>query len=303
MKKLSSIIVLVLLLLFSGAAADEQSFLITAPDGAPAVSIASLYEEMPDSIRIISADTIAAEFAKGESDFLIAPVNAGARLFNAGKSEYRLAAVVTWGNLVFASQIKQFTIDMINQSKIVLFGENTINASVALYVLQMNGINPSEIEYLATAKNTQELLLNDPEAIVLTAEPIITIAKMKNDSITSYSLNQYYEKVTGYEGYAQAGLFVNSRLIRENPEKIQEWIEMIQKSVERCNSDIEDVAQKSVALSILPNEKVAVLAIPGCGIKYCHSTEVKDQIIATANIDIEQFGGKVPSDDFYYDAR
>ena len=303
MKKLISIIVLALLLLSSSAFADEDSFLITAPDGAPAVSIVSLYDEMPDNVRIISADTIAAEFAKGESDFLIAPVNAGARLFNAGKSDYRLAAVVTWGNLVFASQINQFSIDMINQSKITLFGENTINASVALYVLEMNGINPSEIEYLATAKNTQELLLNDPEAIVLTAEPIITIAKMKNDAITSYSLNQYYEKATGYDGYAQAGLFVNGRLIKEKPEKIREWLEIIRNSVDKCSSDVDEVAKKSVQLSILPNEKVAVLAIPGCGIKYLQSAEVKEQIIATANIDIEQFGGKLPSDNFYYDAR
>ena len=158
-------------------AAGEGSFTLTAPSGAPAIAVAGLAQENPENYTFIAADTIAAAFASADSDFIIAPINAGAKLFKAGKSTYKLAAVITWGNLVFASQKENFQLSDINGAKVTLFGENTINASIALYVLEQEGVVPETVEYLAGAAQTQQLLVSDPEAIVLTAEPAVTAAK------------------------------------------------------------------------------------------------------------------------------
>ena len=111
MKKLFIMFLSVLLTLCAIApinADDEYSVKVSAPNGAPALAVATLAAEDPDSYTFVAADTIAAEFANKTADFIIAPINAGAKLYKAGKSDYKLAAVVTWGNLYIASQKAEF---------------------------------------------------------------------------------------------------------------------------------------------------------------------------------------------------
>ena len=93
------------------AQAETPAFQVTSPNGAPGLALAILAAENPDDYHYVAADTIAAEFAAANADFLIVPINAGAKLFKAGKSGYRLAAVVTWGNLYFATQRPDFQLE------------------------------------------------------------------------------------------------------------------------------------------------------------------------------------------------
>ena len=298
--------VLFSMMLFAAACASADSdFLVTAPGGAPAIALAGIFAETPDAVRIVGADTIAEAFGSAEADFIIAPVNAGAKLYKAGKSTYRLAAVVTWGNLVFASKIDGFTPEMINGRKLVLFGENTINASIALYVLGQSGIVPASVEYLAGAAETQALLMSvdEPETIVMTAEPAATGAKIADETVVSYPLNDLYRKVTGYDGFTQAGLFVRGQTADEKPEVVKEGLEKIRISVEMCTADPETAAANAVAMEIVKAEKVALMALPGCNIRYLDAAEAREQIEKTAQIDLAQFGGELPADDFYYSAE
>ena len=303
MKKVFAILICVVMFAGMMSFAMGEGFTLTAPSGAPAIAVATLAKEDPDHFTFVAADTIAAAFASADSDFIIAPINAGAKLYKAGKSTYRLAAVVTWGNLVFASQKENFTLADMNGATITLFGENTINASVALYILEQEGIVPAAVEYLAGAANTQQLLMTDAEAIVMTAEPAVTAVKLKNDAITSYALTDELKKISGYDGFAQAGLFVRAETLEAYPEEVKAYLQKIREAADATATDIEAVAQAAVELEILPNEKVAVLAIPGCSIRYAAATEAREMIEYTANIDLTQFGGTVPADDFYYGAE
>ena len=201
--------------------ADISGLKVTTPGGAPALALAAMAVENPGQYTTIAADTIAAAFAGKEADFIIAPLNAGAKLYKAGKSTYKLAAVVSWGNLFFAAQKEQITEDDLKGS-ITLFGENTINASVVLYALKENGIEPAEVTYLAGAADTQSLLLSDGNAIVVTAEPALTAARMKNDKITGISVNDLLKQANGMDGYTQAALFVKAETAENNPEAVAE---------------------------------------------------------------------------------
>lgn len=299
MKKLIAILFAVMIMTMACAAA-EDSFLIVAPTGAPAMAVAGVYAEDSDAVKTIGADTIAEAFGSAEADFIIAPINAGAKLFKAGKSTYRLAAVVTWGNLVFASKMEEFAPEMISGKKLVLFGENTINASVALYVLEQKGIVPETVEYLAGAAETQALLLSgEKDTIVMTAEPAVTAAKIKDPSITSFALNDLYKEVTGFDGFTQAGLFVRQTTLAENPELVKEALKKIKDSVEMCEKDPETVAKNVVSMEVLPSEPVALKALPGCSIRWMNAEESREQIETTAGIDLQQYGGELPADDFY----
>ena len=299
MKRLIALMIC-LMMATAFAYAEENAFTLTAPSGAPAIAAAKLAEDDPEHFRFIAADTIAAEFSKNEADFIIAPINAGAKLFKAGKSSYILGAVITQGNLVFASQREGFTMDDINGAKITLFGENTINASVALFVLEQKGIVPLEVEYLAGAAETQTLLMNDAESIVMTAEPAVTAAKIRNEKITSIPLTEELNLLTGNNGYAQAGLFIRADTLDNNPEGVREFLASVKTSADAVTTDLDSVVKAAVALEILPNEKVAAAAIPNCGIQYTAAADAKELVEFTANIDLSQFGGAVPADEFYY---
>ncbi len=308
MKKVIALFLSVLMVLsFCSAAfaeeADVSGFRVSSPNGAPGIALAFLAVENPDHYTYLSAETITAEFTNGDADFIIAPINAGAKLFLKEKSTYRLAAVLAWGNLFFASQRENFTLDDINGAEITLFGEDTINASVVLYSLEQNGIKPEKVSYLAGAANTQQLLLTDPEAIVVTAEPALTAACGKNDKITGYPVNDLYKAATGSDGYTQAGLFVKAELAENQPEAVDAYLKLAEESCTRCSTDLDSAAAAAAALEILPNENVAKKAIPGCAIRYMAAPDARDQIEMTAGIDIKQFGGSLPSDAFYYGAE
>ncbi|MGN1369118.1 MAG: ABC transporter substrate-binding protein [Aristaeellaceae bacterium] len=303
MKKFLSLLLAAVLLLSCSALADEAVMKASAPSGAPALALAMLAVDNPDNFTFVAAETISAEFANQNADFIIAPLNAGAKLYKMGKSTYKLAGVVSWGNLFFASQKEGFQLEDMNGATVTIFGENTINASVVKYALEQNGIVPASIEYLAGAANTQSLLLSDANAIVVTAEPALTAAKMKNPAITGYAVNDLYKAATGYDGYTQAALFVKADTIATQPEAVKAFIEAVAASCEKATTDVEALAAAAVTLEILPNQKVAVNAIPGCAIRFLSAIEAREQVETTANIDLVQFGGAVPADDFYYVAE
>lgn len=287
----------------TASAEDTRVFTLSAPSGAPALAVAAMAVDNPEAYTFVAADTIAAEFAGNNADFIIAPLNAGAKLYKAGKSTYKLGAVVTWGNLFIASQKADFKLEDINGAEITLFGEDTINASIVLFALEKNGLTPANVSYLAGAANTQSLLLTDENAIVVTAEPALTAAKIKNENITSYSVNDLYKNATGYDGYTQAALFIKAETLAEDPEGVAAFLEQAAEAAEKCTSDLAAVADAAVALEILPNPKVAMSAIPNCAIRFVPALEAKEQIETTANVDLTQFGGAVPADDFYYGAE
>jgi len=302
-KVFCAVLAMILALGMTGIATADTAWTAAAPNGAPALSLAMVMKDNPGAVTLVAADTIAAEFSKGESDFLIAPINAGAKLFKAGKSTYLLAAVVTWGNLVFASQKEGFKAEDMNGATITLFGENTINASIALYALEKNGITPDSVEYLGGAAETQSLLLTDADAIVMTAEPAVTAAKVKNENVTSIAVNDLYKQATGLDGFTQAGLFVKKATAEEKPEMTQEFLRLAKASCDACETDVTAVAEAAVALEILKNTKIAEAAIPNCNVRYAPATEVREQIETTAGIDLKQYGGELPADDFYYAAN
>ena len=313
MKKCIALMTALLLLLGLCAFANAEGELtITAPNGAPALAIAACVAENRENYTPVAADAIGSAFVKGEADFIIAPVNAGALMhkkFLAGDNahEYKLAAVVSWGNLYFAAQRESLKPEDLNGANVTLFGENTINASVVLYALKGLGIEPAKVDYLAGADKTKELLLDSAEAIVVTAEPALTAAKFaakqKEQTISAVSVNELLKQATGDDGYTQAALFVKAETAAAQPEAVAAFLKSVEEACGKCATDVEAVAEAAVTLEILGNAKVAAAAIPGCAIRFVGAKEAREQIEKTASIDLKQFGGELPPDDFYYGAE
>ena len=277
---------------------DDYKITVTAPSGAPAVALATLAINNKDNYNFIAAKTIGTAFSSDGSDVVIAPINAGAKLFKAGKSSYRLAAVITWGNLYFASQIEDFDLSKINGKEVILFGENTINAAVAKYVLEKNNIDCT-FSYLAEAADTQQKVISDANAIVLTAEPALTAAKTKKN-LTGISVQTLYKNASGNSEFTQAGIFVKADTIKNHEKALSDYLLEVKEATDKISSNLDNVAEACVSLELMPALPVAKAAIPNCNIKYKDAVDVKGQIEATAKLSLTDFGGDLPSEEFYY---
>ena len=172
----------------------------------------------------------------------------------------------------------------------------------------VNGFYNGLRKKLCTAQPNEGHLLvaalqEDFDVIVVTAEPALTAAKMAKDTISAIAVNDLFRQATGEDGYAQAALFVKAETAETQPETVAAFLKQAEEACASCTTEIETVAAAAEQLEILKNAKVAAKAIPGCAIRYVAAAEAKALIEKTAQIDLSQFGGEVPADDFYYGAE
>ena len=299
------------LLASCSTANDDYKITVVAPQGAPAVAVANEAINDKDSYSFIKAGLINEQFTANEKDIIIAPVNAGASLYMSEKkiSTYKLGAVVTWGNLYFATKRTDITsISDLDGKKVTLFGEKTINSSLARYVLAQKNITPN-YEYKATAEQTKDLLLSSDnnDVIVLTAEPALTAAsillKQQNINVKSFSVAEIYKEVSNNSEYTQAGLFIKADTIKNHKSVVDSFLAKIKASCDLVSSNLETTVNNVIALGntgLPPKAPVLTQALPKSNIKFVYAKDAKSAVEKTASIDLDQFGGAIPSDDFYY---
>ncbi len=204
-------ILLIGLLLIGCTPKQDESIKVLAPSGAPALSLVEQVSLDENSIDIVSgSEVLSAELVKSDSeyDIIYAPVNLGCKMIQAGKSTYRLAAVITWGNLYVVGTKE----GLVNPTKFTTFGEGTVVDFVLKNALDMSKY---EVEYFSSAQDVQGQLLAGKTNLAMLAEPAVTatIKKAKENNIELYELGnlQYlYQTNTNSEteGFPQAAIFV-----------------------------------------------------------------------------------------------
>lgn len=285
---------------------DDYKLKIVTPGQAPLLGIAETIADnksnvdLDNSILIEEPKNLAGHFIAGAMDIIVAPVNAGAKLYNAGKSTYKLAGILTWGNQFFASQNQTFTIDSLNNKEITIFGEKTVNELELDIVLNEKGINVTKT-YVANAGFAMDTLLADANAMVLTAEPALT-AKKGDKSIISYSLNDLYKEVTTYDA-PQAAVFVSENAYSKHKELIEDFLEDLEEETAEIINDTKDAIE---AFTSLGGSGVPAAAIPGSKIKFKSAQDSKAALQYLVSKDIERdipatdkIFGKQMDDEFY----
>ena len=293
----------------SSSSVDDYKLTVVAPLGAPAIALGNIAIKDKDNYTFIAAETIGEQFSAKQKDIIVAPVNAGAAQFKNGASTYKLGAVLTWGNLVIATGRSDIeTINDINGKDITAFGEKTINYSYVKHVLNSINVTPNYVTPLADAAATNNLLISEPNSIVVTAEPAVTAASIKllnekNVTVKKFPLSDLYKDASGNKiEYTQAALFISENAISNHKSVVDKYLDELKESIELFDTNLDKTVENIVSLSIngLPGAPVLKKAIPGCNIKYKSAIDAKASVERTANIDLSKFGGAVPSDEFYY---
>ena len=282
---------------------DDYKLKVSAPGGAPAIAAAELATTYQDDYEFtlgLGADALQPLFVNKSSDVIIAPINLGAKLYIKNAS-FKLAAVLTWGNLFFASQKEDFTLASMNDSDVTFFGEGTVNDVVVKYVLSENNISPKSITYLGSTSETQTTLITNSDAIVLIAEPALSVAKNNNANIKSISVQELYKEASGNNEFPQAGCFINVNTLTDHKSVVNQFLKRLEESTTKCATDTETIAGYAETLALGGKKAILVKAIPNCNIKFVKAKNAKAQLEFAVSINQALFGGANPVEEFYYE--
>jgi ABC-type nitrate/sulfonate/bicarbonate transport system substrate-binding protein len=287
---------------------DEHVYSFLAPTGTPSLALATVFDNNPQvKYEIVAgANPLVAALTSGSHDFIVAPVNVGAKLF-ASNQKYKLVKTIVWGNFYIASLTEIKSVNDLEGKTITAFSQNSSPDIMLKAVLDAYGLTDKVIiEYVDAVTTANSMMMAGQAEIIISAEPSISVLKNKK-TVYTIDLQAEWNKLSGGSSFPQAGLFVNSELLTED--KKENTMAFIKKVLEK----IEDYKKPSVlaasAVKIDTSfETVGAAnlekAIPNCWISLKEKTEEQQAIKYYAEKLIAlglgaQIGGAVPSEAFY----
>lgn len=286
MKKiLSMILMMSFALVGCASSSDTKELKILTPNGAPALSLLGVYDEILEKngkINIVEgSELLSSELIKSESEYdaIIAPINLGCQLLAKNKTEYKLAGVLTWGNLYLVEN------EAVDNNVLAAFGEEAVPGKIFKIVKDTNDtMKNAEVTYYNAVSDVQAQVLAGKCRFALMAEPAAsaTIAKAKqNGSALKIvaSLQEIYQKQFGLEqtGYPQAAIFVKDK---ENVKDLLSNIDSFT-NVDAIKEDnqIEELINKIGAETFgVPNAAIASKTWMNQNIHYKDASTVKNDI-------------------------
>ena len=300
MKKiLISGFILLILPLFSCSQTDKPSIIV--PLGAPQIAQIYLQESLKYDVDIVNGpDALVASFGSKSHDFIFAPTNLGAKLYNS-EIEYVFIAAITFGNYYLATVTEEdFTVESLNGKEIICFGMNATSDIILRYILDSFDIEAT-ISYVDSLEMANATLILDNSNIILSAEPALSLLKAKVLGIDTIDLQNEYKEITGEGSYPQSGVFAKKSL---SDIEINTFLSNLEISIDKVNNQLTETALLGVKLEFGFTEETLVSAIPNSNILYMSSQDARTALENYFNIIMEMnpslIGGSLPDDDFYY---
>lgn len=260
----------------------KEEIKILTPSGTPLMAIGNLIGSEGVTIEAVNGpENLVSELSKNELDIIVAPLTAGAKLSIAGKSKYKLEAVVTTNNtyLIGKEGSTLTNITDVKNKKIIAYGKNNTPDIALKNALQNSSISEEDVEItyendVTTATST--FFANNDYDYCLIAEPQITKIKLtKNIELEVLDLSKYMS-TTIY----QAGIFVNPNA---NQTRCNEVIEDIKNNIKYLNEKpadyAKDVLNKNAFFTNM-GENVLAQSIPNANIGFTKAKDNKDKILA-----------------------
>lgn len=253
----------------------DINYKIVTPSGAPSLSLIDFVDDERISIDVVDGgDVLQAEFTTANADIIIAPINLGAKLSSV-TGNYKLAAVLTWGNLHLVSTLDN--IDDLN--KVAAFGQAAVPGKVLNY---LSDELPFEFEWFENVNEASASLLAGKNNAAVLAEPILTMTKAKseNEIHELVDIQELYKEKTGFDSYPQAALFVNVNIAES--EDLKYFLNQIDMANDIYNKDNDALAKRidEIDLSVLGfgNPDLIKKAYSKMALDYKEVGSVKEEI-------------------------
>lgn len=287
---------------------DTHVYSFIAPSGTPSLALSTLFDNNSQvTYEIVAgANPLVAALTSGSHDFVVAPVNVGAKLY-ANNQKYKLVKTLVWGNFYIASLSEIDSVEDLEGKKITAFSQNSSPDIMLQVILEAYGLKDKvTVEYVDAVTTANSLLMAGQTEIIISAEPSISVLKNKKN-IYTIDLQAEWSKISEGNAFPQAGLFVNTTLLADDKKANTEAF--IEKVLEKINDYKTPSVLAASAVKIDTSfETVGAAnlekAIPNCWIALKTSAEEKAAISYYAQklIDLKlgaQIGGAIPSEEFY----
>lgn len=287
MKKLSILLMALLLLVGCSQAKPKQPetpLTMLAPKGAPALSLLGCWEGNEHTITTVDGtDVITAAFTAPESeyDIIIAPINLGATLIQKGATEYRLAAVVTWGNLYLLSTDQNMTLDAVQE--LAAFGQNAVPGKIWGTVTDADAQN---VTWFNSVADVVSALLSGQYQTGLVAEPVCSNA-LKKSAASEHplylvgDLQEAWKEKTGLDQYPQAAVFVKPSVYEAKKDSIDAVLDQMMSyapsDIESLKASMDAIGQEALGVS---SEVMSMETYQRMHVACKPATEVQAQIEA-----------------------
>ncbi|MGI6782084.1 MAG: hypothetical protein ACOX56_04610 [Acholeplasmataceae bacterium] len=298
MKKYFIFLLALLTLTLFGCQKNTEKPTVILPAGSPLISVADILDEACYQI-VPGPDAFPAEFKKQEKDIIIAPVIVGTKLYIAGASNYKLHAIIGWGNLYLVSRTKVNRISDLTNKKVIAFGENATPGIIFKTAL---GNQSTEVDYYAAVSDVVGPFKTKQYDYALISEPVLQrlISTSTNETLHVFDLSS----VENLPKVAQFGVFVNPT--SSNSREVTRFLKKIEPNVKSLNQDPLEYANKIITnfeqLSSFTPELLAS-SIPRMNLKYVKAKAAQEDFLVYINFLNEKnpnlIGGKVPNEGFY----
>lgn len=304
MKKILNLLVILLgVIILVGCNKNENSLeneiKIITPYDAPHLALGGLLEVDNLNIEAVNgADNLKTALLKGTHDIVVAPINLGATLFNGGKTNYKVAAILTTNNayIVTKKENKLDRLNDLNGEKVLAFGQTGVPGSLLKrlysdYELDINNVDFTFASSSAIYSVFSEGSTDAKYALMseLQISKLVLINKIEVKTLDLCS-------VLGSNA-VQACVFVNPN--SKNLDDVNKVLKLIEENVNWLNANPEEYASKVVSLDRVfeaTTKEVIIRGIPLANITYKNAKEHKDEIENILSI----VGVKQPDDSFYY---
>lgn len=285
MKKLMTLLLAMSFMLAGCSSAKKaEEMKVLTPNGAPALAIVGVYEEVSKNgeVKIVEgSDLLTSEFVKedGEYDVIIAPINLGCQLIAKGQTDYRLAGVLTWGNLYLVENIN------VKNQQLAAFGEQAVPGKIFNIVKDSSDLmKNSQVTYFNAVSDVQAQLISGKYQYGLMAEPAATatIAKAKQNDVTLKIVaslqDLYQQKMESDEsGYPQAAIFVKDK--NDTKDFLSKLDTFTNEDAIKEDNNIEELVDQIGAETFgVPSAAIASKTWTNQNIHYKDATEIKDDI-------------------------
>ena len=273
----------------------EQKIHVLIPTGSPQYAAAFMQNTGKYDFTVVAgADALTAGFNDIGYDIIFAPVNLGAKMYQA-KPNYQLIGVVTWGNYYLISE-SPIDLTHVSQMDITAFGENQIPDFMIKFILEQKNIE-GHFTYLDSVASITSAYVLDSSKVYLIAEPSLSILQTQKP-LHYLNLQTIYQTITGETGFPQAGVFVKKGLAASAVNAFKS--ELIQ-SIFSLKQD-ENAHDVLTAVGITIPKAIYLNAVTRSHIDFLDSTNSKTALVTF----FEQiyafnpnFIGNIPDDTFY----
>lgn len=258
-----------------------------------------------------SPDIITTGLLNGDIDIAAVPTNLAATLYNKTDGDIVLLGVNTLGvlNILTNENVSINSIADLKGKTVIASGKGSTPEYVLNYILEANGIDPTNdinIEYKTEHSEVASLISAGEADIVLLPQPFATIVTMQNSNIkNAIDLTDEWSIVAGQSSELMMGCLVTTKEFAKNYiDELTSLMILNKESAKWVNDYPADAAPFIVQFEVLPNEQIAINAIPESNITFLFAQQIKEQLEGYFQIlfdyNPQSVGGALPGDDFYF---